>query len=402
MPGVPQTARPAACEGRREGVTRSNIVKARFTGPGSRGQGAAKLARYMEERRVERDGQELYEKATTFGDRGDFVRAANDRAGQGRRSHYTHLVVSPERGHEFTDADFEKLLPSATMNRQGGSGSYFAAVHRDGNRPHMHVAVARDKYGKEELARLKEDINERVRERERVLDRRGGRDAGRGRERSASGEREDSRRRSAERLQRERERSQRERERRWRREIDREERSEDARYLYSLSHTRAEIDKHKGKARWKADHDERIEKVRADLRGRTGIPSFDEQRREGRLLGGEMNWSGEARRGAGALAMYGRHGLDAGRREVNRMLGRTPDVVQKRIGIWEGLTTPQRDLERIARQRREAAERQQERIYGMQRRYEALEREYAARERRVERARERVAPEREVGNERDR
>ena len=126
-------------------MKRNNIVKVRFTGPRSRGQAAARLARYMEERKAERDGQEIYEKATTFGDRGDFVRAANDRAEQGRRSHYTHLIVSPERGHEFTDDDFGKLLSCATANRQGGLGSYFAADHREGNRPNMHVAVARDK-----------------------------------------------------------------------------------------------------------------------------------------------------------------------------------------------------------------------------------------------------------------
>lgn len=366
------------------------IVKARYTGPRSSGQAAARLARYMEERKAERYGQEVYEKATTFGDRGEFVEAANERAKQGRRSHYTHLIISPERGDEFTDKDFQGLLLDTIMDRQGRLAPHFAAVHRDGNRSHMHVAVARDKYGKEELERLKGHVRERVRERERVLDHRDGRPDPR----------------YMEQLRREREEYRREEERFRRRDIDREERSEDARILYSLSYTRALIDKHKGRAAWKADHDERIRQVRTDLRGRTGMPSFDEQRREGRLVfGGKINLPGESERGAGALKLYGRHALRMGWREVNRTLGRTPDVYVKPIGLWEGFTTPQRDLERMARQRREAAQRQQERIYGMQSRYEALERAYAARERQVERAQERLGARdegRELGDGRER
>lgn len=102
-----------------------NILKARYTGPTSRGESAARLARYIEDRKVpeqerdpgrepERDSdgperdeeRDRYEKATTFGDRGAFVEAAKERGEEGRRSSYVHLVVSPDRGQDFEDRDF--------------------------------------------------------------------------------------------------------------------------------------------------------------------------------------------------------------------------------------------------------------------------------------------------------
>lgn len=168
-----------------------NILKARYTGPKSRGESAARLARYIEDRKVpeqdrehgreqarEPDGPEQdeerneerdrYEKATTFGDRGAFVEAARERAEEGRRSSYVHLVVSPDRGEDFEDRDFEKLLPDLVRDRQGNDCEYFAAVHRDSDHPHMHVGVVRDKYQKQELENLKEGTEGRIRSVERV------------------------------------------------------------------------------------------------------------------------------------------------------------------------------------------------------------------------------------------
>lgn len=141
-----------------------NIVKARYTGPSSRGQSAARLARYISERRAE-DGRR--EKATTFGDRGAFVAAAKERSEAGRRSSYTHLVVSPQNGSEFTDRDFEKLCKPLIYDRQGNRCAYIAAIHRDSEHHHLHLAVARDKYQRQELASLKSQTEERIRGRER-------------------------------------------------------------------------------------------------------------------------------------------------------------------------------------------------------------------------------------------
>ena len=167
-----------------------NIVKASYTGAKSKGRSAARLARYMEERRktepeleLEKEqthethnGQErtrsgnsddLYEKATTFGNREEFVSAAKERSAEGRRSAYIHVIVSPERGQGFTDEDFEKLIKPWTTDRHGNEKEYFAAVHRDSDHPHVHIAVAKDKFQKEELADLKRQTHERIRGRER-------------------------------------------------------------------------------------------------------------------------------------------------------------------------------------------------------------------------------------------
>jgi hypothetical protein len=161
---------------------RRDFVRASYTGPGTEGQSAARLARYIEDRRQEREHQnelegerqdgrepdgERYEKAPTFGDRGEFVRAARERAEEGRRSSYVHVVVSPERGNEFSDKDFERLIEPWKHDRQGRECPYFAAVHRDTEHTHLHVAVARDKFQKAEYADLKEQTRERIEGRER-------------------------------------------------------------------------------------------------------------------------------------------------------------------------------------------------------------------------------------------
>lgn len=161
---------------------RRDFVRASYTGPGTRGQSAARLARYMEDRRQEREHQreyegerrdgreqegERYEKAPTFGDRGQFVRAAKERAEEGRRSSYVHVVISPERGNEFSDKDFERLVEPWKHDRQGRECPYFAAVHRDTEHTHLHVAVARDKFQKAEYAERKEETRQRIEGRER-------------------------------------------------------------------------------------------------------------------------------------------------------------------------------------------------------------------------------------------
>lgn len=142
-----------------------DYVGARYTGPRSRGQSALRLARYMEERERE-DGTE--ERATTFGDREAFIEEARERAEEGKRSSYVHLVVSPERGEELTDEDFGRIAEEVARDRDGEAAPYYAAVHRDTDNPHLHVAIARDKYVGSELDDLKEDAREVIEARERL------------------------------------------------------------------------------------------------------------------------------------------------------------------------------------------------------------------------------------------
>lgn len=142
-----------------------DYVGARYTGPRSRGQSAVRLARYMEEREKEDGGEE---RATTFGDREAFIEEAKERAEEGKRASYVHLVVSPERGEELTDEDFGRVAEEVARDRDGEEAPYYAAVHRDTENPHVHVAVARDKYVGSELEELKEDAREVIEARERL------------------------------------------------------------------------------------------------------------------------------------------------------------------------------------------------------------------------------------------
>jgi hypothetical protein len=165
-------------------MARRDFVRANYTGSGTKGKSAARLARYIEfreqgqerefsgeDRELEREEPERtrYERVQTFGDRDTFVEAAKERAEAGKRSSYVHVVISPERGGEYTDRDLERLVEPWTRDRNGNELSYFGAIHRDTEHPHVHVAVARDKFQKAEYARLKEESRGIMGERERML-----------------------------------------------------------------------------------------------------------------------------------------------------------------------------------------------------------------------------------------
>lgn len=162
-------------------MSRRDFVRASYTGSGTKGQSAARLARYIEHRQrdtereqdrepeQERDQEQHYERAQTYGDRDEFVEAAKERADAGRRSSYVHVVVSPERGGEYDDRDFERLVETWTKDRNGNELAHYAAVHRDTDHPHVHIAVARDKFQKAEYAGLKEQSREKMGERERMM-----------------------------------------------------------------------------------------------------------------------------------------------------------------------------------------------------------------------------------------
>lgn len=166
-------------------MSRRDFVRASYTGSGTKGQSAARLARYIEyrqrdaerhpereqEREPDREKEQShdYERVQTYGDRDEFVEASRERAKAGRRSSYVHVVVSPERGQEYEDRDFERLVDTWTKDRNGNELAYYAAVHRDTDHPHVHIAVARDKFQKAEYANLKEQSRDRMGERERMM-----------------------------------------------------------------------------------------------------------------------------------------------------------------------------------------------------------------------------------------
>ncbi len=139
-------------------MTRRDFVGVSFGGPRSKGRGAARLARYVGDR----------EGAKTFGDRGAFLEASKERARAGNRASYVHVVVSPEKGEGLKDRDFERLVRPFTRDRDGEVCAYYGAVHHDTERPHVHVAVARDRFEKRELERLKNEARALISSRERL------------------------------------------------------------------------------------------------------------------------------------------------------------------------------------------------------------------------------------------
>lgn len=145
------------------------ICNVSYTGPGSGGQSASRLANYLQYRQQDEDG-DRYERQELYGDRQEFQEAAKERAEQGSRSSYTHTVISPERGSEYTDRDFEALISEWTRDSSGEEQPHIATIHRDSDHAHAHVAVVRDKFDKAELRELKESTYERAGDREKIMD----------------------------------------------------------------------------------------------------------------------------------------------------------------------------------------------------------------------------------------
>lgn len=146
------------------------ICKASYTRPNNAAQSAARLHKYLEYRQ-DRDHPDRYERLpeeSLFGDAERFKLEARERAAEGRRSAYVHVTISPERGDELTNDDYRELLKDWITDRNGEELTYFAAIHRDTDHHHMHVAVVRDKFQKRDLETRKEHTRELVRQQEQV------------------------------------------------------------------------------------------------------------------------------------------------------------------------------------------------------------------------------------------
>ncbi|MGI8540261.1 MAG: relaxase/mobilization nuclease domain-containing protein [Rubrobacteraceae bacterium] len=178
------------------------VTNVSYTGPKSVGQSAASLARYLSNRDREQDRDQDQGDRSNYetldlasGDRRQFTTEARQRSESGRRSSYVHVVISPER-KDYNDRDLRELIKPWTRDSKGRDAPHMAVIHRDTENPHIHVAVARDKFSKTELALAKQQTRDIQRERELVLDRR------REREQERERERELERRQELEREQR--------------------------------------------------------------------------------------------------------------------------------------------------------------------------------------------------------
>ncbi len=113
-------------------------------------------------------------------------------------------MISPESGGRISDEDFRRIAREWTHDESDGEYPHVGAVHRDSGsegrgegRDHMHLLIARDKFGRDELKERKEISEELVRdiERFRGIERDSGRDTGRdaGREKEAERDRDEAR-----------------------------------------------------------------------------------------------------------------------------------------------------------------------------------------------------------------
>lgn len=192
------------------------ITNVSYTGPRTRGQSSARLARYLTLRQVrDREQDRVQDRVQdraryetlqlAGGDQERFEEAARERAKKGRRSSYVHVVISPERPG-YQDRDLKALAREWTRDRHGREAPHIAVIHRDTQHPHIHVAVARDKLTKDELRLSKERTGDVQRERERMIDRRQERERAREQEREKAREEQRQRREQERERQREAER----------------------------------------------------------------------------------------------------------------------------------------------------------------------------------------------------
>ena len=139
-------------------MNRRDYVGASYGGLRSKGRSATRLARYIDGRKG----------AKTFGDRDLFLEEARKRALENCRASYVHAIISPERGASLEDQDLERLTEPFIKDRDGNECPCYGAIHRDTDNVHLHIAVARDKFEKGELEKLKDEVRGLISSRERL------------------------------------------------------------------------------------------------------------------------------------------------------------------------------------------------------------------------------------------
>lgn len=68
---------------------------------------------------------------------------------------YLHVLISPANRGELDPEQLTALAEVWTVDHHGETLPHFGAVHEDRNGKHLHVVIARDRIGREELKGLK-------------------------------------------------------------------------------------------------------------------------------------------------------------------------------------------------------------------------------------------------------
>jgi len=155
-----------------------NVWDASYQHPASYDRSAVRLVVYLFRRPDDKQNASsgsswsTVPKERRLGDARAFIRAANARTKELREdakrrgkdlrknkarwcASFVHLVMSPANRAELSDEDFRRLAEPWIRDGKGQTLPHVGTVHREGG-GHLHLAVVRDKFLREELEALKE------------------------------------------------------------------------------------------------------------------------------------------------------------------------------------------------------------------------------------------------------
>jgi hypothetical protein len=160
------------------GLENPNVWDASYQHPASYDRSAVRLVVYLFRRPDDKQNASsgsswgTVPKERRLGDARAFIRAANARTREIREdaetrgkdlkknkarwcTSFVHLVMSPSNRAQLSDEDFRRLAEPWVRDAEGRELPHVGAVHREGG-GHLHLAIVRDKFSREELETLKE------------------------------------------------------------------------------------------------------------------------------------------------------------------------------------------------------------------------------------------------------
>jgi hypothetical protein len=160
------------------GLENPNVWDASYQHPAGYDRSAVRLVGYLFRRPDDKQSTgsgsswSTVPKQRRLGDVRAFIRAANARTKEIREdaerrgkdlarnkarwcTSFVHLVMSPSNRAGLSDEDFRRLAELWVRDSGGQTLPHVGAVHREGG-GHLHLAIVRDKFSREELEALKE------------------------------------------------------------------------------------------------------------------------------------------------------------------------------------------------------------------------------------------------------
>lgn len=161
-----------------------HVEKASYQHPASYDNSAVRYVVYLFRRSADKSestkdsGWITLPNEQRLGDAKTFIRSANDRTKELWKdtrqrckklsknkaswcTSFVTLVLSPANREQLSDKDFKQLAQLWIRDSDGREQPHVGAVHREGGgKAHLHLAIVRDKFSREELAFLKLETND--------------------------------------------------------------------------------------------------------------------------------------------------------------------------------------------------------------------------------------------------